>query len=50
MVRTDAEINFDWGEGAPPGHADGFRCRWTVSHWLPEANTASYCCTMAWRA
>lgn len=38
MVRTDAEINFDWGEGAPAEGmpADGFSVRWTASHWLPE--------------
>jgi hypothetical protein len=38
LVRTDAEINFDWGEGAPAEGmpADGFSVRWTASHWLPE--------------
>lgn len=38
LVRTDAEINFDWGEGAPAEGmpADNFAVRWTASHWLPE--------------
>ncbi len=37
LTRTDAEINFDWGQGAPVEElpADGFSIRWTGSQWLP---------------
>jgi len=38
LTRTDAEINFDWGQGAPAEElpSDAFSVRWTGSHWLPE--------------
>jgi hypothetical protein len=37
LVRTDAEINFDWGQGAPAEGlpSDAFSVRWTGSQWLP---------------
>lgn len=37
LVREDARINFDWGNGSPaPGiNADGFSARWTRSVSLP---------------
>lgn len=37
LVREDAQINFNWGTGAPaPGiSADGFSVRWTRSIYLP---------------
>jgi mannan endo-1,4-beta-mannosidase len=38
LVREDAAIQFDWGEGSPgPGvPADGFSARWTGEVWLPS--------------
>jgi len=37
LTRTDAEINFDWGQGAPVEGlpSDAFSVRWTGSLWLP---------------
>jgi hypothetical protein len=36
LVRQDAEVSFDWGDGSPDGAlpADGFSARWTGEQWV----------------
>jgi hypothetical protein len=40
LVREDAAIQFDWGEGSPGPEvpADGFSARWTGEVWLSGGN------------
>jgi len=42
LVRQDAVVNFDWGEGSPGEGipADGFSVRWTGEQWVSAGEYA----------